>query len=141
MIEVLINLGPNLNMLGMREPEVYGSETMADIIFLLEAQASNLCLKIAMVQSNDEGELVTDIQKADRTARAISFNLAASTHISVALREAVAMFTGPWSTAALSLVLVRTHVGLVLMRWIAYLRGTVIGTSKLAEGDEGWIND
>ena len=68
-IDVLIILGPNLNMLGIREPEIYGSETMADIISSLQAQASNLGLKIAMEQSNNEGELVTAIQQAGRTAR------------------------------------------------------------------------
>ncbi len=94
-IDVLIILGPNLNMLGIREPEIYGSETMADIISSLEAQASNLGLKIAMVQSNDEGALVIAIQQGHRTARAILFNLAAYTHTSVALREVVAMFEGP----------------------------------------------
>ncbi len=95
MIDVLVIFGPNLNMLGTREPQIYGSHTMADIIFSLEVEASRLCLEIAMMQSNDEGELVTTIQKARGTARAILFNLAAYTHTSVALRDAVAMFEGP----------------------------------------------
>ena len=95
MIDVLIILGPNLNMLGTREPQIYGSDTMADIMSSLETQASRLGLNIAMMQSNDEGELVTAIQKACITARAILFNLAAYTHTSVVLRDAVAMFDGP----------------------------------------------
>ena len=95
MIDVLIILGPNLNMLGTREPQIYGSDTMADIMSSLETQASRLGLNISMMQSNDEGELVTAIQKACITARAILFNLAAYTHTSVALRDAVAMFDGP----------------------------------------------
>ena len=82
-------------MLGTREPQIYGSDTMADIMSSLETQASRLGLNISMMQSNDEGELVTAIQKACITARAILFNLAAYTHTSVALRDAVAMFDGP----------------------------------------------
>ena len=95
MIDVLIILGPNLNMLGTREPQIYGSDTMADIMSSLETQASRLGLNISMMQSNDEGELVIAIQKACITARAILFNLAAYTHTSVVLRDAVAMFDGP----------------------------------------------
>ena len=95
MIDVLIIFGPNLNMLGTREPQIYGSDTMADIMSSLETQASRLGLNISMMQSNDEGELVTAIQKACITARAILFNLAAYTHTSVVLRDAVAMFDGP----------------------------------------------
>ena len=95
MIDVLIIFGPNLNMLGTREPQIYGSDTMVDIMSSLETQASRLGLNISMMQSNDEGELVTAIQKACITARAILFNLAAYTHTSVALRDAVAMFDGP----------------------------------------------
>ncbi|RZO32713.1 MAG: 3-dehydroquinate dehydratase [SAR116 cluster bacterium] len=87
--------GPNLNMLGTREPQIYGSDTMVDIMSSLETQASRLGLNISMMQSNDEGELVIAIQKACITARAILFNLAAYTHTSVVLRDAVAMFDGP----------------------------------------------
>ncbi len=95
MIDVLIIFGPNLNMLGTREPQIYGSDTMVDIMSSLETQASRLGLNISMMQSNDEGELVMAIQKACITARAILFNLAAYTHTSVVLRDAVAMFDGP----------------------------------------------
>ena len=95
MIDVLIIFGPNLNMLGTREPQIYGSDTMVDIMSSLETQASRLGLNISMMQSNDEGELEMAIQKACITARAILFNLAAYTHTSVVLRDAVAMFDGP----------------------------------------------
>tara|TARA_E500000178_G_scaffold12634_2_gene12161 strand:+ start:97 stop:558 length:462 start_codon:yes stop_codon:yes gene_type:complete len=95
LIDVLIIFGPNLNMLGTREPQIYGSDTMVDIMSSLETQASRLGLNISMMQSNDEGELVIAIQKACITARAILFNLAAYTHTSVVLRDAVAMFDGP----------------------------------------------
>ena len=95
MIDVLVIFGPNLNKLGTREPQIYGSLTMDNIMSSLEVEASRLGLEIAMMQSNDEGELVTTIQKARGTARAILFNVAAYTHTSVALRDAVAIFNGP----------------------------------------------
>ena len=95
MIDILVIFGPNLNMLGTREPHIYGSDTLADIKAELEAQASRLDRGITTVQSNDEGALVTKIQRARGTAKAILFNLAAYTHTSIALRDALAMFDGP----------------------------------------------
>ena len=79
MIDILVIFGPNLNMLGTREPHIYGSDTMADIIAALEVQASRLGREIVTMQSNDEGALVTEIQQARVTAKAILFNLAAYT--------------------------------------------------------------
>ena len=95
MIDVLVIFGPNLNMLGTREPEIYGVDSLADIMGFLSDQAADLGLRIEMIQSNDEGVLITAIQKARVDAAAILFNLAAYTHTSVALRDALAMFDGP----------------------------------------------
>ncbi len=95
MNDVLVIFGPNLNMLGTREPEIYGSESMADIMAALTSRAEDLGRRIDMIQSNEEGVLVTAIQKARDDAAAILFNLAAYTHTSVALRDALAMFDGP----------------------------------------------
>ena len=95
MTDVLVLFGPNLNMLGMREPDIYGADSMVDIMSALADRAENLGCRIEMMQSNDEGELVTAIQNAQDNAAAILFNLAAYTHISVALRDALAMFDGP----------------------------------------------
>jgi 3-dehydroquinate dehydratase-2 len=95
MIDILVIFGPNLNMLGTREPHIYGSDTMTDIIAALEVQASRLGREIVTMQSNDEGALVTEIQQARVTAKAILFNLAAYTHTSIALRDALGMFDGP----------------------------------------------
>ena len=95
MVDVLVIFGPNLNMLGTREPEIYGAASMADIMGALSDQAVELGRRIEMMQSNDEGVLVTAIQKARSDAAAILFNLAAYTHTSVALRDALAMFDGP----------------------------------------------
>jgi 3-dehydroquinate dehydratase-2 len=95
MNDVLVIFGPNLNMLGTREPEIYGSDSMADIMAALTNRAEDLGRRIDMIQSNEEGVLVTAIQKARDDAAAILFNLAAYTHTSVALRDALAMFDGP----------------------------------------------
>ena len=95
MADVLVIFGPNLNMLGMREPEIYGSDSMADIMAALADRAEDLGRRVEMMQSNDEGVLVTAIQRARENAAAILFNLAAYTHTSVALRDALAMFDGP----------------------------------------------
>ena len=95
MMDILVIFGPNLNMLGTREPEIYGSDSMADIMAALTDRAEDLGRRIDMIQSNEEGVLVTAIQKARDDAAAILFNLAAYTHTSVALRDALAMFGGP----------------------------------------------
>ena len=95
MTDVLVLFGPNLNMLGMREPDIYGADSMADIMSALADRAEEFGLLIDVMQSNDEGELVTAIQQARDSAAAILFNLAAYTHTSVALRDALAMFDGP----------------------------------------------
>ena len=95
MMDILVIFGPNLNMLGRREPDIYGTDSMADIMAALVSRADDLGRKIDMVQSNDEGVLVTAIQAARQDAAAILFNLAAYTHSSVALRDALAMFDGP----------------------------------------------
>ncbi len=95
MVDVLVIFGPNPNMLGTREPEIYGADSMADIMRALSDQAADHGRWIEMMQSNEEGVLVTAIQKARGDAAAILFNLAAYTHTSVALRDALAMFNCP----------------------------------------------
>ncbi|MCL4218919.1 MAG: type II 3-dehydroquinate dehydratase [Candidatus Hydrogenedentes bacterium] len=89
-MNVLVIHGPNLNLLGMREPEVYGSTTLAEINAMLEEEATRLGMTLKILQSNSEGDLVTAIQDARDWARAIVINPAAYTHTSVALRDAIA---------------------------------------------------
>ena len=86
---VLVLNGPNLNMLGTREPGVYGSGTLADIEKLCQAEAKALGLTCDFRQSNHEGELVTWIQQAMTTADAIVINPAAYSHTSVAIHDAL----------------------------------------------------
>lgn len=86
---ILILNGPNLNMLGTREPEIYGSETLADIEARCRSRAEALGVKVDFRQSNIEGELVGWIQDARTSASGIIINAAAYTHTSVALLDAL----------------------------------------------------
>ena len=89
-MRVLFLNGPNLNLLGHREPAVYGKTTLADIEARVRARANTLGSQIDFRQSNDEGELVTWIQSAKGQFDAIVINAAAYTHTSIALRDAIA---------------------------------------------------
>jgi 3-dehydroquinate dehydratase-2 len=88
-MKILFLNGPNLNLLGQREPEVYGRMTLADIERLVREHARKLGVQIEFQQSNIEGELVTWIQKARGSFDAIVLNAAAYTHSSIALRDAI----------------------------------------------------
>lgn len=83
--------GPNLNLLGKRQPEIYGRETLADIEATCRALAGELGLELVFRQSNHEGELVGWIQEAREAASAIVINPAAYTHTSIAIMDALAM--------------------------------------------------
>lgn len=87
--KILVLNGPNLNMLGTREPEIYGHTTLDDIKRLVEARASTLKLDADFRQSNNEGELVSAIQSARGHFDGIIINAAAYTHTSVAILDAL----------------------------------------------------
>ena len=89
-MKILFLNGPNLNLLGQREPEVYGRETLADIEAAVRERAGKLKAKIDFRQSNVEGELVDWIQQAKGQFDVIVINAAAYTHTSIALRDAIA---------------------------------------------------
>ncbi|MBI4031103.1 MAG: type II 3-dehydroquinate dehydratase [Proteobacteria bacterium] len=95
MPRILILNGPNLNMLGVREPEIYGTQTLVDIENLCRAKAKELGHEIDFRQSNHEGELVDWIQKARGAYGGIIINAAAYTHTSVAIHDALKIFGGP----------------------------------------------
>jgi 3-dehydroquinate dehydratase-2 len=94
-MKILILNGPNLNLLGTRQPEVYGRTTLGDIEAGLKSRAAKLGLEIECRQSNHEGELVTWIQEAKGRFATIILNAAAYTHTSVALRDAIASVEVP----------------------------------------------
>lgn len=89
-MKILFLNGPNLNLLGTREPGVYGRLTLADIEALVRRRAATASVEVDFRQSNHEGELVTWIQEARGHYDRIALNAAAYTHTSVALRDAIA---------------------------------------------------
>jgi 3-dehydroquinate dehydratase-2 len=89
-ISILVVHGPNLNLLGQREPGIYGSLSLADINRLLELEATKLQVNVFPVQSNHEGVLVDKIHSALGDYQGILINAGAYTHTSVALRDAIA---------------------------------------------------
>lgn len=105
--KVLVLNGPNLNMLGVREPEIYGSDTLADIEKTCQEYAAKHDLAVDFRQSNIEGELVTWIQEARETVDAIIINAGAFTHTSVALLDALSIFEKPIIELHLSNVFAR----------------------------------
>ena len=87
--KILILNGPNLNLLGTREPDIYGRLTLAQIEKRVRALAKELAVEIDFRQSNNEGELVTWIQQAAGKFAALVINPAAYTHTSLAMRDAI----------------------------------------------------
>ncbi len=105
---ILVINGPNLNLLGTREPEHYGSDTLADIVAKLVEQARRAGVRLETFQSNSEAELVERIQQAGRDqVDFIIINPAAYTHTSVAMRDAL---------AAIGIPFVEVHVSNVFAR-------------------------
>lgn len=88
-VRILFLNGPNLNLLGTREPEVYGNTTLADIEARVRQRAQDLKAQIEFRQSNQESELVDWIQQAEGQFDAIVINAAAYTHTSIAIRDAI----------------------------------------------------
>lgn len=86
---ILVLHGPNLNMLGSREPDIYGSFSLPDIDKRLKSLGKELGVTVECHQSNHEGEIVTHIQKARGRFEAIVINAGAFTHTSIAIRDAV----------------------------------------------------
>lgn len=94
-LKILVLHGPNLNMLGLREPEIYGSTTLNDINALLETEAAKLQVSLHCCQSNHEGAIADRIQLALGEFSGILINPAAYTHTSVAIRDALTSVSLP----------------------------------------------
>ena len=108
MAKVLLLNGPNLNLLGQREPDVYGAETLEDITDVLKKHAAQKNHELFAFQSNDEAELISIIQEAsNQSTDYIIFNPAAFSHTSIALRDAL---------LAVSIPFVEIHISNVYQR-------------------------
>ena len=123
--------GPNLNLLGTREPRIYGNQTLADISATLEQRASALKLKLDIRQSNHEGALVDWLHEALAKASAVLINGGAYAHTSVAIRDAIAALPIPVIEVHMSNVYAREHFRRQSM--IAQVaRGSVVGFGALS---------
>ncbi len=123
MSKILVIHGPNLNLLGTREPEVYGADTLADINQELSQLAAQKKVKLETYQSNDEGDIVSRIQQAgDKKVQLIIINPAAYTHTSVAIRDAFLATRIPFIEVHLSNVYAREE-----FRTHSYLSDLAVG--------------
>lgn len=121
-LRVLVVHGPNLNLLGTREPEVYGSTTLAEIDNGLKAQAKDLGCEVECYQSNHEGQILDRVQEARGSADGILINPAGLTHSSVSLRDALAAVELPIVEVHLSNVFAREE-----FRHHSYVSGIAVG--------------
>ena len=114
--------GPNLNLLGQREPDVYGRHTLAGVDAALAAEADALGVTVECHQSNHEGELVDIIQQAAGRVDGFVVNAGAYTHTSIALRDALAAVARPYVEVHISNVFARER-----FRHRSYLAGNAVG--------------
>jgi len=132
-MHILILNGPNLNMLGIREPEIYGGRTYKDLVRLIAEKAASMGVTVDVRQTNHEGTLVDWIQEARGTADGIVLNPAAYTHTSVAILDAV---------KAVGIPTVEVHISDVSkredFRQISYVRQACIQTIA-GHGLEGYL--
>ncbi|MCH7960380.1 MAG: type II 3-dehydroquinate dehydratase [Candidatus Hydrogenedentes bacterium] len=134
-MKILVIHGPNLNMLGTREPEVYGKATLESINTMLEKESAQHDIELKTYQSNAEGELVTAIQDASNWADVLIINPAAYTHTSVALRDAIAATGVPTIEVHLSNIYAREdfrHQSFVAPVAVGQITGFGVDSYRLA---------
>ena len=122
-MKILVINGPNMNLLGLREPDIYGKKTYADLVAMLQKKADALGVEISFMQSNHEGDLVDAIQAAYPDTDGIIINPAAYTHTSVAILDAVKAVAIPTVEVHMSDVKSRDA-----FRQISYIRAACAAT-------------
>ena len=132
-MKILVLNGPNLNMLGIREPGIYGSETYRDLLEKIAAHAQTRGVSVDCFQSNHEGALVDRIQEAYGNTDGIIINPGAYTHTSIALLDAV---------KAVGIPTVEVHISDVArrepFRSVSYIRAACVG-SIIGHGTDGYL--
>ncbi len=132
-MNILVINGPNLNMLGIREPEIYGKATYTDLCDLIRAHAEELGVSVTLYQSNHEGDLVDAIQQAYGKQDGIVINPGAYTHTSVALLDAL---------KAVGIPAVEVHISdpdtREEFRKVSYIRSACVKTIK-GHGFDGYL--
>ena len=132
-MKILVLNGPNLNMLGIREPGIYGSETYRDLLEKIAAHAQTRGVSVDFFQSNHEGALVDRIQEAYGNTDGIVINPGAYTHTSIALLDAV---------KAVGIPTVEVHISDVArresFRSVSYIRAACVG-SIIGHGTDGYL--
>jgi len=132
-MKILVINGPNLNLLGLREPDIYGRRTYDDLIQMIRAEAERLGVAVEFVQSNHEGALVDAIQGAYQTADGIVINPGAYTHTSIALLDAVKAVGVPTVEVHISDPDTREE-----FRKVSYIRAACVASIK-GHGLEGYL--
>ena len=132
-MNILVINGPNLNMLGIREPDIYGRYTYSDLCHLIESHAEKLGITVTLYQSNHEGDLVDAVQQAYGKAGGIIINPGAYTHTSIALLDAL---------NAVAIPAVEVHISDPDMREdfrkVSYIRAACVKTIK-GHGLNGYL--
>jgi 3-dehydroquinate dehydratase-2 len=146
-MKILVLHGPNLNLLGTREPEIYGSMTLGDLNTLLLELGKEFGAELKCSQSNHEGALIDALQDAQMWADGVIFNPGGYTHTSIALRDAIAAMKIPVIEVHLSNVYAREefrHVSMISavckgkivgFGWRSYTLGLRVLAEMLAEGN------
>lgn len=131
-MNILVINGPNLNMLGIREPDIYGRESYAALVGKIKEHCKKLCVSVEVFQSNHEGDIVDKIQQAYGKADGIVINPAAYTHTSIAIADAL---------KAVSIPAVEVHISDVdareEFRRVSYVRPVCIAVIS-GHGTDGY---
>ena len=132
-MKILVINGPNLNLLGLREPDIYGKRTYNDLLDMIRAEAQTLGVAVEFVQSNHEGDLVDAIQSAYKAFDGIVINPGAYTHTSVALLDAVKAVGVPTVEVHISNPDTREE-----FRKVSYIRAACVQSIK-GHGLDGYV--